>query len=297
MSIGLQIDFVGWFALGLILAALYALNSEQVKYSDSTRWRKLAIGLLLSALLLMQASVCWTSDGNNVVLTIVMLLLGIVVAPLSSRYRVKPTAPFSANQGATQRATSGGQMRMDMLSGISLITIGGGLSVALLGLAGWFDADPDLFTLDARLISMTSVFIGVWTFAAGLILWLRLNHYLPPSQPSAHSRRVGLIVFILAAVLIAATVAYPATASVLLILLALLALQMGALSALGVAQTRASRVLGQHIGLIGVAITLFGYVQASLFLLSLGGLIVAAAIHYLRGAMTFQQARRRRSDF
>lgn len=281
MSVGLRIDLVGWFALALILAALYGLNSERGERSGSTAWHQFAIGLLLVALLLMLASVCWTSDGSNVVLTIVMVLLGIVVAPLSSRYLAgRDTSPQVKG-------------REGILNGMSLITIGTGLSVALLGLAGWFDTDPDLFTWDTRLISMLSVFIGVWTFAAGLMLWLRLNDHLPPSQPGKQQRRIGIIVFVLAAGLITASIFYPPTASLLMIVLALLALELGALSALGVAEARVSRVLGQHMGLIGAAITMLGYVQASLFLLSLGGLIVAAAIHYLRGAVAFNQTCRR----
>lgn len=297
MNVGLQIDFVGWFALVLILAALYILNTATSQNSDISVRQKRSIGLLLAALLIMLTSVCWTSDGSNVVLTVVMVLLGVVIAPISSRYRIKSTALSSANEDTAKQVIKGSETRMGLLGGIALISIGAGLSVALLGLAGWFDTDPDLFTWDIRLISLISVFIGVWTFAAGLMLWLRLNKHLPPSQPSALQKRLGLMIFTLAMVLIALAVFYPASASILMIVLSLLALEMGALSALGVVETRVARVLGQHIGLIGAAITLFGYVQASLFLLSLGGLIIAAAIHYLRGAMTFQQARRRRSDF
>ena len=35
MSVGLQIDLVGWFALALILAALYGLNSEKGERSGN----------------------------------------------------------------------------------------------------------------------------------------------------------------------------------------------------------------------------------------------------------------------
>lgn len=285
MSVGLQIDLVGWFALALILAALYGLNSEKGERSGNTTWHKPAIGLLSAALLLMLVSVFWTSDGSNVPLAIVMVLLGIVAAPLSSRYR--------AARGTSPQRT----VREGILSGLSLITIGTGLSVALLGLTGWFDADRDAFTWDLRLVSVSSEFIGVWTFAAGLMLWLRLNDYLPQSSPGRNQKRIGLIVLALAVVLSGLSVMFPAYASALMIVVAVLALELGALSALGVVETRAARVLGQHMGLIGAAIAMLGYVQASLFLLSLGGLIVAAAIHYLRGAVAFNQARRRRTDF
>lgn len=284
MSVGLQIDLVGWFALTLILAALYGLNSEKGERSGHNTWHKPAIGLLSGALLLMLVSVLWTSDGSNVPLAIVMVLLGVVAAPLSSRYR--------AARGASPQRSA----REGILSGLSLITVGTGLTVALLGLAGWFAADRDTLTWDMRLISVSSEFIGVWTFAAGLMLWLRLNDYLPQSSPSRHQKRIGLIVFVLAVGLCALAVVYPAYASILMIVVAVMALELGALSALGVAETRAARVLGQHMGLIGAAIAMLGYVQASLFLLSLGGLIVAAAIHYLRGAVDFHQAHRRRSD-
>ncbi|OZB75695.1 MAG: hypothetical protein B7X37_01520 [Halothiobacillus sp. 14-55-98] len=285
MSVGLQIDLVGWFALALILVALYGLNSEKGERSGSTLWHKPAIGLLSAALLLMLVSVLWTSDGSNVPLAIVMVLLGIVAAPLSSRYR--------AERGSSPQRT----VREGILSGLSLITIGTGLTVALLGLTGWFDMDRDAFTWDIRLVSVSSEFIGVWTFAAGLMLWLRLNDYLPQSSPGRNQKRVGLAVLALAVVLSGLSVLFPAYASALMIVVAVLALELGALSALGVAETRVARVLGQHTGLIGAAIAMLGYVQASLFLLSMGGLIVAAAIHYLRGAMAFNQARRRRTDF
>lgn len=285
MSVGLQIDLIGWFALALILAALYGLNSEKGERKGNTSWHKPAIGLLSVALLLMLVSVLWTSDGSNVPLAIVMVLLGVVAAPLTSRYR--------AARGTSAQRT----VREGILSGLSLITIGTGLSVALLGLTGWFDADRDAFTWDLRLVSVSSEFIGVWTFAAGLMLWLRLNDYLPQSSPGRNQKRIGAIVLILAVALSGLAVLFPDYASALMIVVAILALELGALSALGVVETRAARVLGQHMGLIGAAIAMLGYVQASLFLLSLGGLIVAAAIHYLRGAVAFNQARRRRTDF
>lgn len=285
MSVGLQIDLVGWFALILILTALYGLNSERGERSGNTAWHKPAIGLLATALLLMLLSVLWTSDGSNVLLACVMVLLGVVAAPLSSRYR--------AARGAFKQRTG----REGILSGLSLIIIGSGLTVALLGLTGWFDSDRDLFTWDIRLVYVFSELIGVWTFAAGLMLWLRLNNYLPQSSTNPGQKRVSLIIFALAVILSGLAICYPAYASVLMIVVSLLALELGALSALSVVETRAARVLGQHMGLIGAAIALFGYAQSSLFLLSLGGLIVAAAIHYLRGAMVFKQARRRRSDF
>jgi H+-translocating NAD(P) transhydrogenase subunit beta len=281
MNVGFQIDLVGWFALALILAGLYGLNSEKGELGANTGWYKLAIGLLSAALLLMLVSVLWTSDGSNVLLAVVMVLLGVVSAPLSSRYR-------ATRRGAAQEG---------ILSGLSLIIIGTGLSVALLGLTGWFEADRVALSWDIRLVSVSSEFIGVWTFAAGLMLWLRLNDYLPQSNPGRHQKWIGLVVLAIALGLSGLSVIYPAYASVLMIVVALLALELGALSALGVAETRAARVLGQHMGLIGAAIAMLGYVQASLFLLSLGGLIVAAAIHYLRGAVAFNQAQRRRTDY
>lgn len=295
MSVGLQIDLVGWFALVLILAALYGLNSEKGERSGNTTWNKPAIGLLFAALLLMLVSVFWTSDGSTVPLATVMVLLGIFAAPLSSRYR---SSRYRSSRYRVARDVSPQRtVREGILSGLSLVTIGSGLSIALLGLAGWFDMDRDVFTWDIRLVSVSSEFIGVWTFAAGLMLWLRLNDYLPQSSPGRNQQRIGLVVLALAVVLSGLSVLFPAYASALMIVVAVLALELGALSALGVAETRAARVLGQHMGLIGAAIAMLGYVQASLFLLSLGGLIVAAAIHYLRGAVAFSQARRRRSDF
>lgn len=281
MNVGMQIDLIGWFALIAILAAVHGLSGQQK--SGRAPWPKVAVGLLILAMGIMLGSVLWTSDGSNTLLACVMILLGMAAAPLSARKQGRH--PAVGEHAAAE--PDGGQD--SILSGLALITIGGGVSVALLGLTGWVETDHEAYTWDLRLIAVISLFIGIWTFAAGLMLWLRLNDYLPKSTPTRTQQRVVIAVFILALGLGALAVIYPAYASILMGLMVLLALELGALSALSIAITSATRVLGRHLGLIGAAIAMLGYIQASLFLLALGGLIVAGAIHYLRGRVDFYQ--------
>lgn len=281
MNVGMQIDLIGWFALIAILAAVHGLSGQQK--SGRAPWPKVAVGLLILAMGIMLGSVLWTSDGSNTLLACVMILLGMAAAPISARKQGRH--PAVGEHAAAE--PDGGQD--SILSGLALITIGGGVSVALLGLTGWVETDHEAYTWDLRLIAVISLFIGIWTFAAGLMLWLRLNDYLPKSTPTRTQQRVVIAVFILALGLGALAVIYPAYASILMGLMVLLALELGALSALSIAITSATRVLGRHLGLIGAAIAMLGYIQASLFLLALGGLIVAGAIHYLRGRVDFYQ--------
>ncbi len=282
MNVGMQIDLVGWFALIAILLAVQGL-SGQLKIGQ-TIGPKVAVGLLILAMAVMLGSVLLTSDGSNTLIAITMILLGAAAAPLSARRSSHPTARDSADDAFAH------PQQESVLNGLSLITIGGGLSVALLGLTGWFETDQADYSWDFRLIAVTSLFIGVWTFAAGLMLWLRLNAYLPQSTATRTQRRVVVVVLTAAIGLGALAVVYPAYASFLMSVMVLLALELGALSALGMEITRATRVLGRHLGLIGAAITMLGYVQASLFLLALGSLIMAGAVHYLRGRVDFHQS-------
>jgi NAD(P) transhydrogenase subunit beta len=281
MNVGMQIDLIGWFALIAILAAVQGLSGQQK--SGRAPWPKAAVGLLILAMGMMLGSVLWTSDGSNTLLSGIMILLGIAAAPLSARRSLR-------NKLATEHLGDAPESHQDsILSGLALITIGGGVCVALLGLTGWVETDHDTYTWDLRLIAVMSLFIGVWTFAAGLMLWLRLNDYLPKSTPTRTQQRVVIAVLILALGLGALAVIFPGAASILMGLMVILALELGALSALGIAITSATRVLGRHLGMIGAAIAMLGYVQASLFLLALGGLIVAGAVHYLRGRVDFYQ--------
>ncbi len=282
MNVGMQIDLIGWFALIAILAAVQGLSGQQK--SGRAPWPKAAVGLLILAMGMMLSSVLLTSDGSNTLLAGIMILLGMAAAPLSARRKDQPKA---VDEQAAIEPEAGGQD--SILGGLALITIGGGLSVALLGLTGWLETDHDAYTWDLRLIAVVGLFIGVWTFAAGLMLWLRLNGYLPQSTPTRTQQRVVFAVFTFALGLGALAVIYPAVASILMSLMVILALELGALSALSVAITSTTRVLGRHLGLIGAAIAMLGYVQASLFLLALGGLIVAGAVHYLRGRVDFYQ--------
>jgi NAD(P) transhydrogenase subunit beta len=281
MNVGMQIDLIGWFALIAILAAVQGLSGQQK--SGRAPWPKAAVGLLVLALAMMLGSVLWTSDGSNTLLAGIMILLGIIAAPLSARRSSRHPLAAEPTQATPEDQPD------SILSGLALITIGGGLSVALLGLTGWVETDHDAYTWDLRLIAVMGLFIGVWTFAAGLMLWLRLNDYLPKSTPTRTQQRVVLILFVLALGLGALAVIFPGAASIFMGLMVMLALELGALSALSIAITRATRVLGRHLGLIGAAIAMLGYVQASLFLLALGSLIVAGAVHYLRGRVDFYQ--------
>lgn len=281
MNVGMQIDFIGWFALIAILVAVHGLSGQQK--SGRAPWPKAAVGMLILAMAMMLGSVLWTSDGSNTLLACIMILLGMAAAPLSARKQGRP--PAGGERAEIE--PDGGQD--SILSGLALITIGGGVSVALLGLTGWVETDHEAYTWDLRLIAVISLFIGIWTFAAGLMLWLRLNDYLPKSTPTRTQQRVVIAVLILALGLGALAVIYPAYASILMGLMVLLALELGALSALSIAITSATRVLGRHLGMIGAAIAMLGYVQTSLFLLALGGLIVAGAVHYLRGRVDFYQ--------
>ncbi|ANJ67526.1 hypothetical protein A9404_09125 [Halothiobacillus diazotrophicus] len=263
MNFGLQIDLIGWFALIALLLALFALSRRvSLPFIGPRR----AVLLLIVTLIVLLGSVIWAADSSNSLLATIMILLGVAAAPFSAR-RPKSAASHSEQDS--------------ILNGLSLITIGSGLAVALLGLTGWFETNYRMDGFDLRLIAVVSVFIGVWTFAAGLMLWLRLNDYLPASSPTRMQQRVGLAVLSAALGLGLLAVVFPGYARLLLIVMALLALELGALSALGIVITRATRVLGRHLGLLGAAIAMLGYVQGSMFLLAIGGLIVAGAFHYL----------------
>lgn len=256
MNFGLQIDLAGWFALLVILSALTLLRSKQQA--------KLGVILLGITLLGVIVTILWASHGNNAILAVGMILLGIGGAPWF-------TGPHHG-----------------ILKGLALINTGTGLAIALLGITGWIETDHAIYTWDLRLISVTSLFIGVWTFAAGLMIWLRLSDYLPESLPTQTQRVVHVIVLLITLSLGAAAVFWPDYATVPMVLLLILTLELGALSALSVPPTRLARVLARHLSLIGAAVAMLGYVQGSLFLATLGGLIGAGAIAFLRGDSGFR---------
>lgn len=263
MNFGLQIDLIGWFALVAILIALHGLSRRGNRHWLGPRG---AVVLLATTLVVMLAAVLWAAGDSNTLLAAIMILLGIAAAPFSAQH--PQSMPHPAEQDS-------------ILNGLSLITIGSGLAVALLGLTSWFETSYRMESWDLRLIAVVSVFIGIWTFASGLMLWLRFNHYLPESSSTRLQRRVGLVVLAAALGLGLLAVWFPRYAQLLLIAMALLALELGALSALGIVVTRAARVIGRHVGLLGAAIAMLGYVQESLFLLAIGSLIVAGVIQYL----------------
>jgi NAD(P) transhydrogenase subunit beta len=263
MNFGLQIDLIGWFALVTILISLHGLSRGS---SNRLLGPRRAVVLLAITLVAVLAAVLWSAGDNNTLLAAIMILLGVATATFSAR------RPRTLSLRAEQDS---------ILNGLSLSTIGSGLAVALLGLTGWFETNYRLDNWDLRLIAVVSVFIGVWTFASGLMLWLRLNAYLPESTPTQMQQRVGFVVLAMALGLGLLAVLFPSFARFLMIVMVLLALELGALSAFGIVITQATRVLGRHLGLLGAAIAMLGYVQESLFLLAIGSLIMAGAIQYL----------------
>lgn len=258
MTLGGHIDAIGVLSLALLWAALSLLGRAL------PRQQGIAFGLIVLSLLLLLVWQLVTAEGATALLALSMMLLGAAAAPWAVR-----RAP--------------GKSRAGVLPGLTQVTTGVGLAIALLGLTGWFENDDSVYTWDLRLVAVLGVFIGIWTFAAGLVLWLRLSQVLPQATPSARQKWVVLGLLLLSAVLSGIAVRYPAAASVLLVVLALLALEMGALLALGLPMTQATRLLEWHLALIGVAIALLGYAQSSLFLLALGGLMTAIAAQHLRG--------------
>ena len=259
MTMGIHLDAIGVFALAVLLVALSALGRATILHP---RLAFLGIGVSLLALLVWQLL---AADGTAGMLALSMMLLGAATAPWMTRRA--PLAP-----------------RVGVLPGLTRITTGLGLAIALLGLTGWFENDDSVYTWDLRLVAVLGVFIGIWTFSAGLVLWLRLRNTLPQSVPSVRQKWVVFGLLLLSMVLGGIAVRYPATASVLLVVLALLALEMGALLTLGLPIARATRLLEWHLALIGGAIAALGYVQSSLFLLALGGLMAAIAVQHLRSA-------------
>lgn len=260
MTMGVHIDAVGILALAVLLGALSLFGRS----SPAPRRPRLVFSWIVLSLVLMLGWQLAAADGLTVMLALSMMSLGIALSPWTA-----------ARQPQASRA--------GVLPGLTRLTTALGLAIALLGLTGWFENDDSVYTWDLRLVAVLGVFIGIWTFAAGLVLWLRLNRTLPQSQPSARQKWVVLGLLVLSVVLGALAVRYPVTASVLLIVLALLALEMGALLALGLSMNQATRLLEWHLALIGAAIAMLGYVQSSLFLLALGGLMTAIALQYLRG--------------
>jgi len=256
MNFGLQIDLVGLFALLVILGALVLLRNP--------RHARAGVVLLGITLLGMIAAVLWASNGNNAILAIAMILIGIGGAPW-----------FTGPQHG-------------VLKGLALINTGTGVAIALLGMTGWFETNHAIYTWDLRLVSVAGLFIGIWTFAAGLMIWLRLSGYLPESLPTQTQKIVHLIVLIITLSMGAGAVIWPDYATVPIVLLVVLTLELGALSALSVTPPHLSRVLGRHLSLIGAAIAMLGFVQGSLFMATLGGLIGAGAIAFLRGESHFK---------
>jgi len=249
-------DLLGWFGLVAVLAGLFLLK----RHSSGME----GLWLLLAALFGTVIAVLWHNDFRNALLVFSMIVLGVALAPW-----------FSGR-------------RRGVLCGIALINASLGLTIALLGLVGLAETGTAVHGWDIRLTSVVGLFLGVWTFSSGLMVWLRLTDYLPESVPTATQRNVQRVVLAVTIALGLAAVIWPAYATLPLVLMLLLTLELGALSALGVRREGLAAVMARHVGFVGVAMALLGYVQQSALLISLGLLAFAGAWIFQKGIVIFR---------
>jgi len=153
---------------------------------------------------------------------------------------------------------------------------------------GLLETDSTIYSWDIRLTSVVGLFLGVWTFASGLMVWLRLTDYLPESMPTPTQKKVQAVVLVITLALGLAAVVWPRYATLPLVLMLVLTLELGALSALGVKREGLAAVMARHVGFIGAAMALLGYVQQSAFLISLGLLALAGAWTFQRSIVMFR---------
>jgi len=257
MNFGMNaVDLLGWFGLVALLAGLFLLRRHGTGMTG--------LWLLLAALFGTLVAVFWFNDFRNTLLTLSMIMLGAALAPWFSGKR----------QGVPV--------------GVALINTSLGLTIALLGLVGLLETDCTAYSWDIRLTSVAGLFLGVWIFAFGLIAWLRLTDYLSESAPTPTQKKVQAVVLAITFALGLAAVVWPRYATLLLVLMLVLTLELGALSALGVKQESLAAVMARHVGFIGAAMALLGYVQQSAFLISLGSLAMAGAWIFQRGDVMFR---------
>jgi NAD/NADP transhydrogenase beta subunit len=275
MGMGLLIDNAGWFALLLVLVALSALTHPEHR----RRWiwaLPLALAVVLIGVLIPAMNGSMGDLGWKAWLVVAALAFGVAAAPW---YR-----------GSRDRDTR----LIDLVQGVSIMLIGSGLTLTLLGLIGWDKTILYVHAWDLRLAALIGIFIGIWSTIAGLIHWLRLKGTIPGSASGSRNQRIaqwavlGIIV-----ILGAIATFYPQSATAPLILMIVLAIEWAALGALQQRQEDLVHIQARLVGLLGVAIVTLGYVQSSLLLLVVGGLVMAGSIHFVRHNGAFCQISRR----
>ena len=275
MGIGFHIDTVGFYALLIILLALSALTDPHKR--ASWIWAiPIALGLVLIGTIISSFRGDTSAFDWRPWLAILALGLGIATAMRRPK-SLKNTVHY-----------------IDLVRGISIVLIGSGITLTLLGTVGWTQYSLAASSFDLRLIAVLGLFIGVWSATTGLMFWLRTNDHLSGDTNTPFGQRLGQWL-VLAVIVILGFIAVikPESATAPLILMMVLAVEWAALTAL--ATKRDDIIWGQakHIGFIGAAIIMLGYVQASILLLAIGSLVVAGAIHFVRREGSFCQVNRR----
>lgn len=275
MGIGLVIDNAGWFALGLVLIALSALTHP----SRRRVWMwalPLAILIVLAGTLFPGATGDLPEAGWKAWLAIAALAFGVAAAPW-----------YQGNRDQETRL-------IDLVRGAAIVLVGGGITVTMLSLIGWEQTTRYATAWDLRIAAVVGIFIGVWTGLTGLMHWLRLKGTLKASAPASRNQELAQwAVLAIIIVLGAVAVLYPKVATAPLVLLIVLAIEWAALGALAHPHEDLLHIQARHVGLIGVAIVTLGYVQSSLLLLVIGGLVVAGSIHFVKRQGAFCQISRR----
>ncbi|MDG4868422.1 hypothetical protein P8631_10470 [Guyparkeria sp. 1SP6A2] len=275
MGIGLMIDNAGWFALGLVLITLSALTHPERR--QVWMWAlPLAILVVLAGALFPGAAGDIPGMGWKAWLAIAAVAFGVAAAPWYQKSRDQETR------------------LIDLVRGAAIVLIGSGITITLLGMIGWEQTTLYTRAWDLRLAALIGIFIGVWTGLTGLIHWMRLKGSLRASQPGSRNQRLAQwAVLAIIVVLGIIAVLYPDMATAPLVLMIVLAIEWAALGALQQPHEDLLHIQARHVGLIGVAIITLGYVQSSLLLLVIGGLVVAGSIHFVRRQGAFCQISRR----
>ncbi|HER35687.1 MAG: hypothetical protein JXJ30_01940 [Halothiobacillaceae bacterium] len=275
MGIGLIIDNAGWFALGLVLITLSALT-HPTKRRVWIWALPLAILVVLAGTLFPGTAGDYPGSTWKAWLAIAALAFGVAAAPWYEASRDRETR------------------LIDLVRGAAIVLVGSGITIILLGLIGWEQTTRYVSAWDLRLAAVVGIFIGVWTGLTGLMHWLRLKGALSPNSRASRNQRIAQSA-VLGIILVLALVAvlYPAFATAPLVLLIVLAIEWAALGALAHPHEDLLPTQARHVGLIGIAILTLGYVQSSLLLLVIGGLVLAGSIHFVKRQGAFCQISRR----
>jgi len=275
MSMGLLIDNAGWFAIGLVLITLSALTHPGRR--RVWIWAlPLALLIVLLGVLIPAMNGSMGDIGWKAWLVIAALAFGMAAAPWYRGSRDEDTR------------------LIDLVRGVSIMLVGSGLTLALLGLIGWDKTTLYVHAWDLRLAALVGIFIGTWSTVAGLIHWLRLKGTVRGSVGGSRNQRIaqGTVLGIIV-ILGAVATFYPDAATAPLILMIVLAIEWAALGALQQRHEDLVHIQARLVGVLGVAIITLGYVQSSLLLLVIGGLVVAGSIHFIRRNGAFCQISRR----